>query len=204
VERIDLIAAADEKARARAIARAAEVLRGGGIALLAAEGVYGFHASAARGDAVVRLYRLKERDPSKGFIGLLANPDDAVRWARPSPLAVELAREHWPGALTLVLPAREDAPAPPRTEEGTIALRCPGAPLLRAIVQAVGELVLSTSANPPGEAPLTSAEGPIAGRADLVIDEGKRSGIPSTVAVVQEDQVRIVRPGSVRLAGRST
>ncbi len=184
--------------------RAAQVLRGGGVALLPAEGVYGLHALARDRAAVERLLLLKQRSPEKHFIGLIAEPGEVTRWAVPGALGLALAREHWPGALTIVLPAAAAIPESMRHEDGTIALRCPGNEFLRAVVAGAGGVVLSTSANEPGEDPLIRPEGAYAERADLVVDQGPLSGAPSTVVAVEGDQVRVLREGAVRLSGRRT
>ena len=180
--------------------RAVDVLRAGGVALLPAEGVYGFHASAASPSAVARILELKGRSDRSGFIGLIAQPDDARRWARLDPSAERLAREHWPGALTLVLDALPDAPAALRSADGTIALRCPGSSLLRMIVSTLDEgPVLSTSANEPGKAPAVRHDEAPPGIAGLVVDGGALSGIPSTLVRISEDTVQVLRPGAVLL-----
>ncbi|TMQ61511.1 MAG: threonylcarbamoyl-AMP synthase [Candidatus Eisenbacteria bacterium] len=184
--------------------RAAEVLRRGGIALLPAEGVYGLHALADHGGAVARLLGLKPRGAGKRFIGLIGEPGDLDRWAAPSPKALALAREHWPGALTLVVPASPSIPESLRAPEGTVALRCPGSPFLRAVVRAVGGIVLSTSANKSGDEPPVRAEDALADRVDLVVDQGELSGVPSTIVLVEGDRVHVLREGGVRLTGRST
>lgn len=169
------------------------------MALLPAEGVYGLHALAKDPDAVARLLALKPRSAEKRFIGLIADPAGIGRWAEPSALASALAGQHWPGALTLVLRAAPSVPESMRSPDGTVALRCPGNPFLRAVVAAAGGIVLSTSANAPGEAALIRPEGPIAERADLVVDQGPLSGTPSTLALVLGDRARVLREGAVRL-----
>jgi len=187
-----------------AVARAAEVLRGGGVALLPAEGVYGLHALAESRAAVDRLLAMKPRAPEKSFIGLIADPAEIARWSEPSARADELARAHWPGALTLVLQASPSVPEPMRHPRGTVALRCPGSEFLRAVVSAAGGLVISTSANEPGDPALTRPEGPLLDRVDLVVDQGALSGTPSTVVAVEGDDLRVIREGAVRVAGRRT
>ncbi len=181
--------------------RAAAVLRMGRVALLPAEGVYGLHARAEDPGAVARLLALKPRSSEKRFVGLIAEPAEIGRWSKPSALASALASEHWPGALTLVLRAATSVPESMRSPDGTVALRCPGNPFLRAVVAGAGGIVLSTSANEPGEAALLRPEGPIAERADLVVDQGALSGTPSTVALVEGDRVQVLREGAVRLSG---
>ena len=183
--------------------RVAEVLRRGGIALLATEGVYGLHVLADHGEAVARLLSLKPRGVAKRFIGLIAEPGDLGRWADPSPKAFALVREHWPGALTLVLPASTSIPESLRAPEGTVALRCPGSPFLRAVVRAAGGIVLSTSANKSGDEHPIRVDGALADQVDIVVDQGELSGVPSTVVSVEGDRVHVLREGAVRLTGRS-
>jgi len=184
------------------IARAATALLEDKVALLPAEGVYGFHARARAASAIERIRALK-RDARAGFIGLIAAPGDLGRWANPSPAALELAGQYWPGALTLVLDARPEAPESLRSGSGTIALRCPGSAFLRAVVQEVGEPVVSTSANRSGDpAPLRVEDAP-AGVAELIVDGGVLDGRPSTLVRVGPDGVEILRQGAVRLGDGS-
>jgi tRNA threonylcarbamoyl adenosine modification protein (Sua5/YciO/YrdC/YwlC family) len=191
----------DEMAR-----RAAFVLRKGGIALLPAEGVYGFHVSSAAPGALERLRAFKRRETREGWIGLIARPEDAGRWARLDAPARRLAREHWPGALTLVLDALPAAPAALLSAEGTIALRCPGTAFLRAVAGALdragpasGALVLSTSANEPGMTPALRVDEAPAGIADLAVDGGPLTGVPSTVVRTDASGLRVLRQGAISL-----
>lgn len=183
---------------------AAAVLRDGGVAFLPAEGVYGLHALAADPAAVERLLAIKPREAEKRFIGLIAKPDELGRWTEPSPVASALAVAHWPGALTLVLRASSSIPDSMRSADGTVALRCPGNPFLRAVVAGAGGIVISTSANQAGEPPSIRPEGSLVSSVDLVVDQGELSGTPSTVALVEGDRVRVLREGAVRLGGRRT
>jgi len=185
-------------------ARAAAVLREGGVALLPAEGVYGLHALAGNRAAVERLLAMKRRAPEKSFIGLIADPAELALWSERSGRADELARAHWPGALTLVLRALPAVPEAMRHPLGTVALRCPGNEFLRAVVSAAGGLVVSTSANESGDPAMTKPEGPLLDLVDLVVDRGALSGTPSTVVAVEGDDLRVLREGAVRVAGRRT
>jgi L-threonylcarbamoyladenylate synthase len=180
--------------------RAAFVLRRGGIALLPAEGVYGFHAAASSRVAVGRIVRLKGRSDRAGFIGLIARPEDASRWARVEDAAERLIRAHWPGALTLVLDALPEAPAALRSADGTIALRCPGSSFLRAVVVALDAgPVVSTSANTPGTVPATRVEDAPPGMVELVVDGGALAGTPSTVVRVSGSGIQVLRSGAVAI-----
>lgn len=194
----------DDSTRADAVRRAGEVLREGGLAILPAEGLYGYHVLAASGPGIDRLEKLKPRGGGKGWIGLVARPADAYRWiaAVPAPAAA-LIHAHWPGALTLVLAAGPSVPPPLLGPEGTVALRCPGSDFLRDVILAANGLVISTSANPPGVAPAprAPADAEVHQGVSLVVDSGQLSGEPSTVVRVLGERVEILRAGSVDLRG---
>ena len=187
---------------AEAAARAAAVLDQDGIAVMPAEGVYGLHVRPDRPRALERLHALKPRAKERGWIGLLAEPDSLARYAASvSTRAQSLAREHWPGALTLVVPASQLVPASLRASDGTAALRCPGSELLRAVARACGGLLLSTSANEAGSPAPARAEDVGLADVDLLIDQGPLSGAPSTIVRVEGEVLRLLRTGSVRIEG---
>jgi L-threonylcarbamoyladenylate synthase len=180
--------------------RAAAVLSHGGIAVLPAEGVYGYHARVDRADALARLRSLKPRDAGRGWIILIAEPGDVFRWTTtPPPRALDLARQFWPGALTLVLPASPEASADVRAMDGTVAVRCPGSEFLRSVLRTIGTALASTSANPPGGSPPVRASDVPMDGVDLVVDLGTLSGVPSTVARLEGEVVRVLRAGPVRV-----
>lgn len=197
VERIVLLPGDSWREAAK---RAGAVLRAGGVALLPTEGVYGLHVVASDPAAVERLQEIKPRDGKTGFIGLIAEPSLVRLWAETGPRADALVARHWPGALTLVLKALRGAPPSMRSADGTIALRCPGNPFLRAAVQNATGIVISTSANEPGKPPMVLPEGFPGEVADLIVDQGALSGIASTIVSVQEERVTVLRQGAVSIA----
>jgi L-threonylcarbamoyladenylate synthase len=118
-----------------------------------------------------------------------------------SPRARALIAAHWPGPLTLALPARPGLPAP-LVRDGFVAVRESPHPLARALVSALGAPVTATSANPSGAPPPTTAAGVRAhfGDACLVLDGGETpGGLPSTLARVRGDEVEILRVGALRI-----
>lgn len=140
-------------------------LRNGGLVAMATETVYGFGCLVAP-EPLATLQSWKERDSDRPFLLLIPGPESVpdLVWTMP---AVELARVFWPGALTLVL--RDPGwrfPSGIRSPEGGVAVRVTPHPFAQALVQAVGEPVVSTSANPLGGTPASTGEGALAaGRA---------------------------------------
>src|SRR5438270_401332 len=94
---------------AGAVARAAAVLRAGGLVAFPTETVYGLGASAADADAVGRIFAAKGRPSNNPLIVHVAEaaavPGVAASWPEP---AARLAERFWPGPLTLVLPKRPE------------------------------------------------------------------------------------------------
>ena len=150
--------------------------------------VYGIHGVAP--DAMHALRALKGRDARKPFLLLMADTAAVERYIE-AEVPPELARL-WPGALTLVLPARVG---------GTVAVRVPRPPWLRAMLRDVERPLFSTSANPPGAAPARSGRQVRAWfgcRIDLIVDDGVvADSPPSTLVDATGSQARVLRLGAV-------
>ena len=188
-----------------ALADAASVLRGGGLVAFPTESFYGLGTAALAPDAVARVFEVKGRPESKPLLVLVGSPEDAVLLcAEIGEGARELMRRHWPGPLTLVLPAAASVPTAVTAGTGTIGVRMPGHPVALGLVRAAGLAVTAPSANPSGEAPPETAaavRGYFDGRIDLVLDGGPTSGgTGSTVADCTVWPPRILRQGPVRLS----
>src|SRR5919197_380564 len=94
-----------------AVARAAEVLRRGGLVAFPTETVYGLGADARDAEAVARIFAAKGRPATNPLIVHVASPAEARELTAAWPEAAErLAARFWPGPLTLVLPRRETVP----------------------------------------------------------------------------------------------
>lgn len=188
------------------IARAAQVLRGGGLVAVPTETVYGLAARADDAAAVARIYAAKGRP---GFNPLIVHARDqaqAARYAEFSAQASELAQRHWPGPLTLVLPRRADAGLADAVTAGlaTVAVRVPAHPVMRAVLEQAGVPLAAPSANRSGFISPTCADHVLAsldGRIDLVLDGGAcAAGVESTIAAVRANgAIDVLRPGPVDL-----
>jgi L-threonylcarbamoyladenylate synthase len=110
-------------------------------------------------------------------------------------------RGHWPGALTLALPARRGIPAP-LVAEGCIAVRQSPHPTAQALVSRFGRPLTATSANRAGEPPVTTAEAVdeiFEGRCRILHGGTTPGGQASTLARVRGDRVEILRQGAVEI-----
>ena len=169
------------------IARAAALLGQGGLVGFPTETVYGLGVDARDDDAVARLFAAKGRPAFNPLIVHLPDMAHVAAYARIPPEAARLAAAFWPGALTLVLPLRDDAGLSPLVTAGlsTVGLRVPDARVARALLRAFGGPVAAPSANPSGQvSPTTAAHvlDGLAGRIDALVDGGPCGvGVESTI-----------------------
>jgi len=186
-----------------AITAAAELLHGGQIVALPTETVYGLAADANNADAVARIYAAKGRPDFNPLIVHVPDKQAAEEFALFNPMADRLAQAYWPGALTLVLPLRENAPVTRAVTAGlpTIAIRCPAHPVMQAVLAKSGLRLAAPSANKSGGISPTQAAHVLAGlggAVPLILDGGAcAAGLESTIVAVRDDGWQILRPGPV-------
>jgi tRNA threonylcarbamoyl adenosine modification protein (Sua5/YciO/YrdC/YwlC family) len=191
-----------ENPNAEVINLAATVLRDGGIIVFPTETVYGLGALADSCFGPHELFEVKVR-PTNLPIPLLVETEDALdTYGSDVPeYAHALAREFWPGALTLVVRASEAVPKDFRAPDGSIGLRSPDHEVVMELIRAAGGPLFTTSANTHGNpAPGTfdEIEPRIISHADVVIDGGETlHQMPSTVVDCTGAEPRILRHGAI-------
>lgn len=183
------------------IATAVRVLREGGVVAYATDTLYGLAVDPRLDAAVDRLFDVKGRAEQHAIPLIAAGLDQARDAGDFGEADLRLAREFWPGPLTIVVPARPGL-SPRLTGGGrTIAIRVPAHPLARALAGALGSPITSTSANRSGAAAPSSTadlDPAIAERIDLTIDSGPApGGAPSTIVTHTPDGVQLLRAGAV-------
>jgi len=188
-----------------AIARAAAILRAGGLVAFPTETVYGLGANALDPTAVAGIYQAKGR-PSNNPLIVHVNDDVSARSlaaAWPASAAA-LTAAFWPGPLTLVLPRSERVPDIVTGGGPTVALRSPAHPVARALIEVAGMPIAAPSANRSSELSPTRAEhvrAGLDGRIDAILDGGPTTaGIESTVVDLSGIVPRLLRPGPIPLA----
>jgi L-threonylcarbamoyladenylate synthase len=188
------------------IARAAEILKAGGLVGFPTETVYGLGADATDDTAVARLFAAKGRPRFNPLISHIAGTAEARALAVFDRRAEILAEAFWPGPLTLVLPRAAGCPVCLLASAGlaSLALRVPAHPIARALIEAAGRPLAAPSANRSGAiSPTTAAHvrDSLGDRLDAVLDGGPtRIGIESTVIDLTGDVARLLRPGGVARA----
>jgi tRNA threonylcarbamoyl adenosine modification protein (Sua5/YciO/YrdC/YwlC family) len=189
-----------EAVPSEAIARAVATLARGLPVALPTDTVYGLAVDPFLPGASDRVFELKRRPRDENLPVLVASTDQALGLATavPSSALVLMAR-FWPGALTIVLPARPGLGADLGDDDATIGIRCPDHPVPLALCRAVGPLA-TTSANVHGQPTLTTAAEVAEVFADalpVVLDGGTCTGSPSTVVDCTGFEPRLLREGRV-------
>jgi L-threonylcarbamoyladenylate synthase len=190
-------------ADAAGVARAAAILREGGLVAFPTETVYGLGADATSAEAVAGIYAAKTRPRFNPLIAHLPSAEAAGKQGVFNGHASRLAEAFWPGPLTLVLPASGDCTVSDLARAGldSVGLRVPAHPLAHALLEAVGRPVAAPSANRSGRVSPTDADhvlADLAGRIEAVLDGGPAEvGVESTIVACLEERPRLLRPGGL-------
>jgi len=182
------------------IARAAAILRAGGLVAFPTETVYGLGADATNRTAVQRLFAVKRRPPTHPLIVHLADASWLDQWARDvSDPASRLAKQFWPGPLTLILRRATGVLDDVTGGQDTVGLRVPAHPVAHALLVSLGRGIAAPSANRFGAVSPTRADhvrADLGADVDLVLDGGpSQVGIESTIVDVSQVRPALLRPG---------
>jgi L-threonylcarbamoyladenylate synthase len=184
------------------LARAAALLRRGGLVAIPTETVYGLGALALDPLAVRAIYAAKGRPATNPLIVHVHSVEAARALCAEWPaMAQRLADAFWPGPLTLVLPRTAAVPDEVTAGGPTVAVRIPSHPAALALLRRLDAPVAAPSANRSEHVSPTSAAHVLAdldGRIDAVLDGGECAvGIESTVVSLAHGQPRLLRAGGV-------
>jgi len=181
--------------------RASQIIKGGGVVVVATETFYGLAADPFNAAAVDEVYRLKDRSVSKPLPLIAADVDIVVKLLRnPHPRLLCLINKFWPGSLTIVLSADISMAHGVINPQGKIAVRIPPACPARTCAALSGGWITATSANISDEFPpdrISSIPREILTQAAMVLDSGPtRGGLPSTIIEVLNDgEYSLLREG---------
>ncbi len=197
------------KCTADTISNAAQALIDGHLVAFPTETVYGLGADATNEKAVSRIYSVKGRPSDHPLIVHISSINKLDQWATDIPdYAIKLAREFWPGPMTLILPRKNLAKDFITGGQNNVGLRVPDQPialtLLRKFEEMGGQGIAAPSANRFGAVSPTSAEavieelGTYFKSEDSVLDGGQcLVGIESTIIDCTRNEARLLRPGAI-------
>jgi len=193
------------KCDATVIQGASQALSQGNLIAFPTETVYGLGADATNPDAVKRIYEVKGRPSDHPLIVHIASLDQMDQWAIDIPeYAIKLARDFWPGPMTLVLKRSTKVKDFITGGQDTVALRVPAHPIALSLLQEFKEGIAAPSANRFGSVSPTTAEAveeelkDYLSPQDLILDGGQcLVGVESTIIDCTQQTPFILRPGAI-------
>ncbi|MBI5844667.1 MAG: threonylcarbamoyl-AMP synthase [Deltaproteobacteria bacterium] len=193
-----LVSINPENPQERLIAKVVTVLRNGGIIAYPTDTYYGIGCDILNKKAIKKVYQIKQRDPGKPFSFICADLKNISDYAKVTNWAYKTMKRLLPGPYTFILEGSRLVPDIMLTRRKTAGIRVPDHAICLALVEALGNPVISTSAQ--------SADGKdfadpsllhdyFKGQIDLVIDGGPVPGKPSSVISLIGDEPEIIRRG---------
>jgi tRNA threonylcarbamoyl adenosine modification protein (Sua5/YciO/YrdC/YwlC family) len=190
----------------RHIAKAAEVLRNGGIIIYPTDTVYGIGCSIFDSAAIERIYRLKRQEKSKTFSFICSDLSHIAEYAKVSNTAYRLMKQCVPGPFTFILPAArlKQLPKSLISKRKTVGIRVPDNHICQMLVKELGHPVLNASVPDAGGEIIADPENIYAAfenRVDLMLG-GEHSVLEfSTILDLTEDRPVVVREGAGDVRG---
>ena len=194
---------------ADSLANAAQLLINGSLVAFPTETVYGLGADANNADAVARIYQVKGRPADHPLIVHIGGMEDMDLWAKDIPTyAIALARDFWPGPMTLVLNRNDNAKDFITGGQESVGLRVPAHAIALGLLGAFKKLggtgIAAPSANRFGQVSPTTAKAvedeihEFLLPTDLILDGGQALvGVESTIIDCTQSAPKILRPGAI-------
>ncbi len=194
---------------ADAVKSAAAAIKAGHLIAFPTETVYGLGADATNKEAVAQIYKVKGRPSDHPLIVHIASMNEIQRWASDIPeYAIALARNFWPGPMTLILARSPMAKDFITGGQNTVGLRVPNHSVALALLNEFSKIggagIAAPSANRFGHVSPTTAKavqeeiGEFLSEKDLILDGGPCAvGVESTIIDCTRDAPRILRPGAI-------
>jgi len=184
------------------IAKAAAIIKHGGLVAFPTETVYGIGADALNSRAVARIFKAKRRPYFDPLIVHIGNIESLKNLVEDIPKSAEqLIKKFWPGPLTIVFKKKSIIPDIVTAGFNTVAIRMPNHPMALELIRLSKCPIAAPSANPFGRLSPTQASHVkryLYKEVDLILDGGKcQRGLESTIIDVSQNKVRILREGAL-------
>ncbi|MDD5939603.1 MAG: L-threonylcarbamoyladenylate synthase [Lachnospiraceae bacterium] len=186
----------------KAIARAGEILRGGGLVAFPTETVYGLGGDALNPESSRKIYAAKGRPSDNPLIVHICRWEDLAKIVKEIPEeAKKLADAFWPGPMTMIFNKSDAVPYATTGGLDTVAVRFPSNRIAAAMIDAGGGYIAAPSANRSGRPSPTMAlycKEDLDGRVDMIIDGGQVGiGLESSIIDLTDGAPTILRPGYI-------
>lgn len=193
-----LIKLHDKNPSERDLRRIVEVLERDGVVIYPTDSLYAYGCSLRSPRAIERLRRIKGKQADELAV-VFADIAQAAEYCRVDNAAYRLLRRNLPGPFTFLVPASSRTSDKALGKRRTVGMRIPGHAVARALVEALGAPLLTTSLTPDAETEYTTDPELIHERlgrtVEAVVDGGQGSTEPTTVVDLTGDEPAIVRQG---------
>ena len=182
----------------RLIQKVVDILKNGGIVVYPTDTYYGIGCDIMNKKAIERIYQLKQRNKSKPFSFICSGLKNISHYAKVSNYAYKTMKRLLPGPYTFILEGSKLVPKIMLTKRKTAGIRVPDNPICLALVNELGNPVISTSATRPDGTIFHDASlihDYFGKRIDAVIDGSIVPGQPSSVILLINDIPEVVRRG---------
>jgi L-threonylcarbamoyladenylate synthase len=197
----DLIEIDSENPSQTAIERAAYEIRRGRVIGVPTDALYVLVADPFNLHAVGKVFAAKGRESGRSLPLAVSDVLMAEELAKElNSRFYILARHFWPGPLTMIVPAAARVPLKVTGNTGRLAMRQAKSPVLDALLEKMGQPLISTSANLSGQPTLASGIDLFAamdGSVSLVLDGGACNGTGSTTVDITEPYWKVIKEGAV-------
>lgn len=173
-------------------------LKNGGIIAYPTDTTYGIGCSIFNKRGIERIYLMKEREKKKPFSFICSSLSEVTRFARVSNVAFKYLKRYLPGPYTFVLEATREVPDLLLTRQKTVGIRIPDNRICLDLVTALGNPIVTTSANLSGEEPVCDPfliEEAFGKQLDYVIDGDLLTTDVSSVISLVGDVPEVLRVG---------
>ena len=180
-----------------------KVLDSDGLIIFPTDTVYGIACNSFSDNAIKRLFNAKNRDFSKP-INVLTDSVEKIKLVASSinEKETELVNKYLPGNLTIILDKKKEVSNLLTANMPTIGVRIPNNDIALQILKAYPYPLATTSANISGNKEGSKIEDFIKDfkdTVDIVIDFGELYDLPSTIVRVEDNEIKVLREGSLKI-----
>lgn len=182
----------------RLISNVVEILKKGGVIAYPTDTYYGIGCDIMNKKAIEKIYQLKHRNKIKPFSFICSGLKNISHYAKVSNYAYKTMKRLLPGPYTFILEGSKLVPKIMLTKRKTAGIRVPDNSICLALIEALGNPIISTSATKPDGTIIydpSLIHDFYHPRIDVVIDGGPVPGLPSSVISLIDDIPEIIRKG---------
>lgn len=178
-----------------------DIIKKGGLVIMPTDTIYGIVGDATNEKTIKRVFELKRRDSSKAMLMLVSDIDMLMKYIDGiSEEETKLIESFWPGPLTIIF-KKKNVSNLLTGGLNTVGIRCPNDERLLGIIKELDRPILSTSVNVSGNLQATKIDvidDFILGNVDYVIDNGECNKEASTIVIVDDGCLKLLREGEIK------